>query len=439
MNSCRRRRTLQRRITLEPPYDLSKPIGLDLVVYNSRLQSVIVDTIPLSTHVADHVDVISLDVALPPLHEPPAPFSARLDSSVTHWQSLRMSSNVHPSIAISSADQPVRHDHPHRRVLVGPLPETVIAHTVKKKKSLPSTSSQIALNGEGEDVPEVVKNNAFNFFIRRGGRAEEWGENEERGVKEEMLRRWKDTEWAAVWSSRKRKDASSRGAGEASHKWVGGSFEIGEFLGADILKDIDDRTEGILKGDGAEGSSAPRRTHRRSLSGSQVTPQGPPPIGFASVAHDTSSLHAAASGSRLNDTLETSSFDSSSQRHSGPVSSDTYLLRSSAEQARPNHLPESRTLSEPGPRPPPRKSSILSSDGSKWFDRKGKGKHVRYAEPETLSPVSELPEGNGGILGNAAAGTSTIPEPVQSPKCDGDQDNVIMKGSFSPTLFLCES
>ena len=343
-----------------------------------------------------------------------------------------MSTNVHPSIAISTADQPVRHDHSHRRVLVGPLPETLVAQAVKKKKSLPN-SSENALNGEGgEDVPEVVKNNAFNFFIRRGGRAEEWGENEERGVREEMLRRWKDSEWAAVWSSRKRK--SSRGASEASHKWVGGSFEVGEFLGADILQDID---EEILNGEDTEGTSASRRTHRRSVSGSQVTPQGPPPVGSASLAHDTSSLCAGASISRLrpdNETVETSSFDSSSQRHSGPISSDTYLLRSSAEHARPNHLPESRSLSEPVPCPPTKKPSISPSDGSTWFDRKGKGKHVRYGGTEVLSPVSEVLEGNGDVLGNATACASTIPEPVQSAKCD--DDTVIMKGSLPPTLFV---
>jgi len=361
-----------------------------------------------------------------------------------------MSTNAHASIAISTADQPVRHDHLHRRVLVGPLPETLIAQTeaqVKKKKTLPGSSENAPNDEGGEDVPGVVKNNAFNFFIRRGGRAEEWGENEERGVKEEMLRRWKDSEWAAVWSNRKRKDASSRGAGETSHKWVGGSFEVGQFLGANILEDLDDHTEEILNGDDAEGTSPPRRVHRRSVSGSQVTPHGPPPAGLASLTWDTtSSLHAAASSSRLkpdSETLETSSFDSSSQRHSGPVSSDTYLLRSTAEQARSNHLPESGAPSEPVPRLLSKKPSIPACGGSTQFDRKGKGKAVHYVETETngpvLSPVSEVLEGNRGVLGNATAGASTIPEPVQSPKCDDNLDDVIMKGSLPPILLLLES
>jgi hypothetical protein len=46
-----------------------------------------------------------------------------------------------------------------------------------------------------------------------------------------MLRRWRETEWGAIWGRRRQSNEPKQG------KWIGGSFEVGDILGVNILEE----------------------------------------------------------------------------------------------------------------------------------------------------------------------------------------------------------
>jgi hypothetical protein len=127
----------------------------------------------------------------------------------------------------------------HRRVFIGPMPEKVLSQTeAQVRKNLQGRKqpwhhrSRASLNGDEADhdsLSGVIQDHAFQFFLSQGGKEEDWGENEEESVRQEMLKRWKDSEWGSIWKRSKRK------VHEPTSRWVGGSFEIGNFLGVNIL------------------------------------------------------------------------------------------------------------------------------------------------------------------------------------------------------------
>lgn len=127
----------------------------------------------------------------------------------------------------------------HRRVFIGPMPEKVLSQTeAQVRKNLQRGKrpwfyrSRASVDGDEADhdsLSGVIQDHAFQFFLSQGGKEEDWGENEEESVRQEMLRRWKDSEWGSIWKRRKRK------VHEPTSHWVGGSFEIGNFLGVNIL------------------------------------------------------------------------------------------------------------------------------------------------------------------------------------------------------------
>ncbi|KNZ80953.1 Meiotically up-regulated gene 56 protein [Termitomyces sp. J132] len=112
------------------------------------------------------------------------------------------------------------------------MPEKVISHTEKQQTEQGVSQPTSQGDERRDEISEIIKRNAFSFFIRQGGRPEDWGEDEEHNVVEEMFRRWRDSEWAHIWRRRREKEAVT----QPSH-WVGNSFEIGQFLGVNILKD----------------------------------------------------------------------------------------------------------------------------------------------------------------------------------------------------------
>jgi hypothetical protein len=137
---------------------------------------------------------------------------------------------------------PDRGQHRHRRLFVGPMPEKVISQTQlqgrsNRRRGWFYTSSETPTSDEVDaSMSRAIKDHAFKFFLHHGGKAEDWGENEERNTTEDMIRRWKSSEWGKIWS-RKEKLQSSR--------WVGSTFEIGSFLGVSLfVKDpLPERTE----------------------------------------------------------------------------------------------------------------------------------------------------------------------------------------------------
>lgn len=82
-------------------------------------------------------------------------------------------------------------------------------------------------NAEEDGVRAAIHAHALQFFLGHGGRREDWGEDQERSVREEMYRRWSQSEWGQA-RARKREAKYDR-------RWVGTSFDVGVFLGVDVL------------------------------------------------------------------------------------------------------------------------------------------------------------------------------------------------------------
>ncbi|KAK7048271.1 hypothetical protein R3P38DRAFT_2605963 [Favolaschia claudopus] len=126
--------------------------------------------------------------------------------------------------------------HSHKRVFVGPLPEKVIplpdSSSTKGKKKRRLHLLNIDNSDEDGIISRIIRDHAFEFFLQEGGKEEDWEESREQSVREEMLRRWRETEWGAVWHRRQSKDAK-----QSNQHWIGGSFEVGNILGVNILQE----------------------------------------------------------------------------------------------------------------------------------------------------------------------------------------------------------
>lgn len=123
----------------------------------------------------------------------------------------------------------------HRRFFIGPMPEKVISQTEaqvfkKKKRGWFNRSTQLPGDGDGQDdLSSIIQEHAFQFFLREGGNEEDWEDRAAENVREEMLRQWGNSEWGSVWKRRQKENRAP------TSRWVGGSFEIGQFLGVNIL------------------------------------------------------------------------------------------------------------------------------------------------------------------------------------------------------------
>ncbi|KAL1662456.1 Pleckstrin homology domain-containing protein [Schizophyllum commune] len=122
--------------------------------------------------------------------------------------------------------------HAHLRYFIGPLPDKIVSDTETRLERsrfrtflrLPGSADD---DGGANAVSELIRDQAFNIYIREGGREENWGEDREDTVVDDLMRRWRESEWARALSRRK-------GQGQAQ-RWVGNSFEVGNFLGSNVL------------------------------------------------------------------------------------------------------------------------------------------------------------------------------------------------------------
>ncbi|KAF8073812.1 Pleckstrin homology domain-containing protein [Lyophyllum atratum] len=330
-----------------------------------------------------------------------------------------------PSIAVSAADDPPpnpRHYDTHRRVFIGPMPEKVISQTeahLKKKKQgrgIPHHPSQD--EDTTDDVSDIIKQNAFTFFIREGGRPEDWGEDEERNVVEEMFRRWRSSEWANIWRHRQQNQAAA-----PTSRWVGGTFEVGRFLGVNILQDAESTRDqrSIASGSARRVSfAASRVSHDRPRS--TASTQGQETF----VTAPTGS-HPVPSTSRLKRDVGTP-VGSTSIGDSLPASSSTSLLRPALEQ---NAADGRKSQTEIIPRPilEPRSVSTIS-DGAVATGRKGKTKLVHYADipEEAPAPPSEVLERTGNFsLQDTSAGAAAFATPTSPSPPSLDWGDVVLR------------
>ena len=145
-----------------------------------------------------------------------------------------------PPLTMATPDVELRHTHKRHtlyRFFLGPLPERIISdaqHLVTKSVNrhrgfFSFTQAQQTSSEADEPVEELIDQYAYAFYLKLGGSEEEWNEEQESYVKNEMLRRWKESAWGRLWHRRK------ENPGTAHARWVlpndVGFFQVGEFLG----------------------------------------------------------------------------------------------------------------------------------------------------------------------------------------------------------------
>ena len=129
---------------------------------------------------------------------------------------------------------PKSKEHRHRRRFIGPMPESALTPEVtsnrqpqKKRRWFASSFRDSVAPQEDQRLQDVIKAHAYEFFKGHGGKDEDWGEEEEKSVREEMLRRWRQSEWGKLQSAKEN---------HTRNRWVGTSFDIGTFLGVNVLE-----------------------------------------------------------------------------------------------------------------------------------------------------------------------------------------------------------
>ncbi|KAK0449249.1 hypothetical protein EV421DRAFT_1402130 [Armillaria borealis] len=290
----------------------------------------------------------------------------------------------------SSASQVIQTSedvHVHRRVFIGPMPEKLV-------------SGGAAMDQEEErDLSQLVKNTAYRFFLLGGGNPDEWGESNESSVREEMLSKWRESDWGAVWS--RKIAASSTGPDQ---KWVGSSFEVGSFLGVNVLESmeavasarssrkglsdvhlpliLEDEAEQLpssaLPVEDSTAASAKETFVTAPFEPNASTSSRPPPVS----TYEDSKTFITASTSLL-PPLENGAVSSSSDGDNHSASSVTALLGRPA--AARNRTSSSKAYPDVIPRPIIKMPSFVKSDTLTSSKSKGKQK-VHYAEP-VLTPI----------------------------------------------------
>lgn len=227
--------------------------------------------------------------------------------------------------------------------------------------------------GDDESISSMITHHARDFFLGNGGREQDWDEEEERHVREEMFRRWKASPYAKVFQ-RKAKN-------EPTPKWVGSSFEIGDFLGVNLIHAEPSTSRVNL----AESSIRPQSA-LPSVSFIRVPSSGPPGIEF--------------------------------QGRPISASSSTPLLPSYGER-----------LAPPDQRPTFTSSSSARTDG--FLEpriRNGQGKTVHYDTPgndTTPAPPNEVLQRSGDSVVDTSAGAAQTASAENQVKW-GD---VVMRGT----------
>ncbi|KAG6830694.1 hypothetical protein H0H92_015170 [Tricholoma furcatifolium] len=343
-----------------------------------------------------------------------------------------VSERLPPSITLSSPDAPLKtpsqaHYDTHTRMFIGPMPERVIS---QKEKSA---------RGDRDEISEIIRRNAFSFFVRQGGRREDWGEDQERNVVEEMFQRWRSSEWGSIWRRRK-ESANPASASITTGHWVGGSFEIGRFLGVSMLHD--DQTS-------ASGSNVQRpstsQASQRPSTGNETFVTAPTKLGL--------------------DTESGASRSSKSERRVSPdigatfhTSSSTSLLRTVPKPSRANgNGAGARTTIAVPPRPalaqrlqgPLTHSDDVLAAGAK-ANGNGKGKAVHYSDslpdqgpapPEEVLDRTDAEDLQDTSAGAAAAASEPpdIPYPSLSPSSSLNWGDVFMRDRMLVRTYYTKS
>jgi len=313
----------------------------------------------------------------------------------------------------SNEPAPSRNDVAHRRIFIGPMPEKVIAHTEAQGKrtkltiesvfSLSLDKDNAHSSDKKEEVARVLKDNAFRFFLHEGGKAENWGPEEEEGTINELLNRWNESEWGKLWHRRhhhKKKEPLG------DDHWFGTSFEVGTLLGVNVLQGIEH-----LKAK-AVASKSLKSTPTDVVSGSVA------PAGFPTAPSNILPTIQIDSPVQQNGQLHATSLEN--EEPAGdltPASSSTGLI--------------AREAADPG--------------GNLKVDVKGKAKVLRYEDsstnlfdalPGSVPPQEVLARTKSTVDPNTSLAATVINESRASSPCELRWGDVVLKGDYSSLCAL---
>src|SRR6266576_3381474 len=122
--------------------------------------------------------------------------------------------------------------HRYLRSFLGPTPEKVLTQLQKKYRKTGTVGAEVTSNGHGvhtNSAASLIDKHAFTFFLNEGGLPEDWDEGAQSTIKKKMMRRWLESEWSKVLHKQDHEQDRT------PDRWVGDSFEIGDFLGIDTL------------------------------------------------------------------------------------------------------------------------------------------------------------------------------------------------------------
>ncbi|KAK2465224.1 hypothetical protein APHAL10511_002578 [Amanita phalloides] len=118
-----------------------------------------------------------------------------------------------------------------RRSFFGPIPEQVLTRLQQHNRRYgiaDGAASSTEDHGYGDHPAGLIERHAFTFFLSEGGRPEDWNEEARISIRRKLVDRWLETEWGKAFQRRQDHKIGP-------DRWVGDSFEIGVFLGLNIL------------------------------------------------------------------------------------------------------------------------------------------------------------------------------------------------------------
>lgn len=324
---------------------------------------------------------------------------------------------VHPHTAtILHEGDLVTHSDTHRlrRRFIGPLPKQTVAQSSKSKKGKARADAESADLEDSDGLRDAIRTLALDFFLRHGGVPEQWGEERAQSVRDEMYRRWRQSEWGR--SLRQRKDA------RADRNWVGTSFDVGVFLGVDTL-DKSSRFGASSSTSVAPGTSS---RHIAASTGVETFVTAPSQFSAARDHREQASTTAVTT--------------SESNQHGGPSIRPTVSNEEETESAADSSTALIPSTSAGPSRPtdahamgvPNNQQGVLLGDNSlrngvvgNGAAHKGKDKpRVHYADTEP-APPSEVLTRTGEAVENTSAGAAQQADP-STQVAWGD---VIMRGT----------
>jgi hypothetical protein len=291
------------------------------------------------------------------------------------------------------------HSRAFSRIFIGPMPESIAA---SPKPGLKGKASIFHHDEDASSINQIGREHALRFFVRHGGRVEDWDEEAEHRIRNEMLQRWKESGWATVRRKQKSKEPVS------GKKWVGQTFQVGEFLGVNVLDE-----------------PTPSNRHATTLPGDANAPQirvSPP----SRASTDNSTFVTAPS------------ITGASALSTAPISSEGHVsatLPATSNGHRPLSSKGDGTTS-----PAPTRSALKQSVSDVIDGMKGRGKSVQFPDAESpagssVPLISEAPASPGEVLARgsiellATSASAAAQHQAASERSEPRYEDIILRGT----------